>query len=68
MNNEEKEELIKSWNKGLTVLQVARQYAKDFNKKSKDEYSKEKMTEKKALEIIEPVLFKYRIEQLKGTK
>ena len=60
------EELIKSWNMGLTVNQVAKEYMKVHNKEAGKKRDIEKITNKQALEHVEPILFKYRLKQLKG--
>lgn len=60
------EELIKMWNKGLTRLGAAKEYMKDFNKKAKDKKDVKKIKIQDALKYVEPILFKYRMKQLKG--
>ena len=60
------EDLIKLWNKGLTKMGVAKEYMKDNKKKAKESKEKKIITMQQAFEYVEPILFRYRIKQLKG--
>lgn len=60
------EDLIKLWNIGLTKLGVAKEYMKKNNKKAKENKDIKRITIQQALEYVEPILFKYRMKQLKG--
>lgn len=60
------EDLIKLWNKGLTKMGVAKEYMKDHNKKAKESKEIKRITMQQAFEYVEPILFRYRIKQLKG--
>lgn len=60
------ENLIKLWNMGLTKLGVAKEYMKDHNKKAKGNKEMKRITIQQAFEHVEPILFEYRIKQLKG--
>lgn len=59
------ETLIKIWNMGLTKLGVAKEYMKDHNKKAKGNKEMKRINIQQALEYVEPILFKYRMRQLK---
>ncbi len=60
------EDLIKKQNGGLTRLGVAKEYMKDHNKKAKGNKEMKRITIQQALEYVEPILFEYRMRQLKG--
>lgn len=60
------EDLIKMWNRGLTKLGVAKEYMKDHNKKAKQKKNMKRITIRQAFEYVEPILFRYRMKQLKG--
>lgn len=60
------ENLIKLWNMGLTKLGVAKEYMKDHNKKAKGNKETKRITVQQALEHVEPILFEYRMRQLRG--
>jgi hypothetical protein len=60
------EDLINLWNKGLTKVAVAKRYMQDFNEKAKNRTDIKKINKEQALAYIEPILFKYRMEQLKS--
>lgn len=59
------EDLIKMWNKGLTRLSVAKEYMKENNRRAKEKKEVERITMQEALSYVEPILFKYRLKQLK---
>lgn len=58
--------LIEMWNKGSTRLEVAKKYMKENNKKAKEKKEMKRITIQEALQYVEPVLFNYRMNQLKG--
>ena len=60
------EDLIKLWNIGLTKIGVAKEYMKYHNKKAKGNKEMKRITIQQAFEHVEPILFKYRMSQLKG--
>ncbi len=60
------EDLIKMWNIGLTRLAVAKEYMKDFNKKAKTKTNVKRIDINQALAHVEPILFDYRMKQLKS--
>lgn len=60
------EDLIKLWNKGLTKMGVVKEYMKDHNKKAKTNKEIKRINTQQALKHVEPILFKYRMKQLKG--
>lgn len=60
------EDLIKLWNIGLTRIAVAKEYMKDNNRKAKEKKEIKRITMQEALQHVEPILFKYRMRQLKG--
>lgn len=60
------EDLIKMWNVGLTRLAVAKEYMKDFNKKAKTKTDVKRININQAMEHVEPILFEYRMKQLRG--
>lgn len=60
------EDLIKLWNSGLTKLGVAKEYMKDHNRKSKNQIDIKRISLNEALTYVEPILFKYRMKQLKN--
>lgn len=62
----EDEYLIKIWNMGLTKIGVAKEYMRDNNKKAKTNKEIKRITIQQALEHVEPILYKYRMKQLKG--
>lgn len=59
------EDLIKMWNKGLTRLAVAKEYMKENNRKAKEKKEIQRITIQQALGHVEPILFRYRVKQLK---
>ena len=62
----EDEYLIRIWNMGLTKMGVAKEYMRDNNKKAKTNKEIKRITKQQALEHVEPILYKYRMKQLKG--
>lgn len=62
----EDEYLIKIWNMGLTKMGVAKEYMRNNNKKVKTNKEIKRITKQQALEHVEPILYKYRMKQLKG--
>lgn len=62
----EDDDLIKMWNTGLSRINVAKEYMKDNNRKAKEKKELKRITIQQALEHVEPILFKYRMNQLKG--
>ena len=60
------EDLIKMWNMGLTKIGVAKEYMKDFNKKAKTKTDVKRININQAMEYVEPILFQYRMKQLRG--
>lgn len=60
------EDLIKMWNTGLTKMGVAKEYMKDHNKKAKTQTNVKRININQALAYAEPILFEYRMKQLKG--
>lgn len=59
------EELIKLWNMGLTKLSVAKKYMNEYNKRIRDNKEMKKINVRQALEYVEPILFRYRMNQLR---
>lgn len=57
--------LIDMWNAGMTRVQVAKEYMKDNNRKAKKKKEMKRITIQEALQYIEPILFEYRVKQLK---
>lgn len=60
------EDLIKLWNMGLTRNAVAKEYMKDNNRKAKEKKEIKRINIQQALQYVEPILFRYRMSQLKG--
>lgn len=60
------EDLIKLWNMGLTRNAVAKEYMKDNNRKAKEKKEIKRINIQQALQYVEPILFRYRMRQLKG--
>lgn len=60
------EDLINLWNKGLTKFAVAKRYMQDFNEKAKNRTDVKRINKEQALAYVEPILFKYRMKQLKS--
>ncbi len=60
------EDLIKLWNIGLTKIGVAKEYMKNHNKKARESKEMKRITMQQAFEHVEPILFRYRMKQLKG--
>lgn len=60
------EDLIKLWNMGLTRNAVAKEYMKDNNRKPKEKKEIKRINIQQALQYVEPILFRYRMRQLKG--
>lgn len=60
------EDLIKLWNGGLTRIGVAKEYMKNNNRIAKEKKEIKRINTQQALQYVEPILFKYRIRQLKG--
>ena len=51
---------------GLTRNAVAKEYMKDNNKKAKNKKEMKRINIQQALQYVEPILFRYRMRQLKG--
>ena len=62
----EKETILKLWNNGLSRMNVAKEYMKIHNKKRKQDKEIEKIDIIKSLQIVEPILFEYETERMKG--
>ena len=58
------EEILKQWNMGLTREQVAKMYMQDNNRLAKLRTNVSKITKVQAMKHVEPILWKYRMQQL----
>lgn len=65
----DKEDIIKSWKMGLSKFQVAEEYKKKYNKiqkQKKVEDRDKEINSRQALAYVEPILYKYQMNALKG--
>lgn len=62
------EEIIKKWKIGLNKFQIADEYRRAQNREAFRSGDVEKISKKKALEHVEPIIFNYMVKQLKGEK
>ena len=58
--------VLKLWNMGLSVMQVAIEYKKYNNKLAKSFKYRDKINLQQSLQYIEPILFKYEINRMKN--
>lgn len=58
--------ILNLWNMGLSRLQVIKEYMKRNNKIAKENKYVDKITMQQAMKYVEPILFRYETNRMKG--
>ncbi len=58
------EEIIRKWRSGLTVVQVAKDYMTEYNRRAK-RYKEAKITKDEAMAHVEPIIFEFETKDWK---
>lgn len=61
-----KQDIIREWRRGLKKESIAKEYAEKENKMRKMHGDKTKMKPIEALAIVEPIMFEYQKQMMKG--
>lgn len=60
------EEIIKSWNLGLSKMAVVNQYMRNHNRTARDKKDVKRITKEQAMRHVEPILFRYEMQRMKS--